>query len=60
MKKPEITFTAQTLNWREATATTQLAKFVAGPRRDLRAIKNALATPWTTSPFAEGRSARLR
>ncbi|MCB8878068.1 transposase [Acidisoma silvae] len=38
---------------------TLLAKFAMGFRRDLSAIKNALATPWTTSPV-EGQINKLK
>ena len=40
-------------------ARTPLAKFAMGLRRDLSAIKNALATPWTTSPV-EGQISKLK
>ncbi len=40
-------------------ARTPLAKFAMGLRRDLCAIKNALATPWTTSPV-EGQISKLK
>ncbi len=38
---------------------TPLTKFAPSLRRDLSAIKNALATPWTTSP-AEGQISKLK
>ncbi len=40
-------------------ARTPLAKFAMGLRRDLSAIKNALATRWTTSPV-EGQISKLK
>ncbi|WP_459678538.1 ISL3 family transposase [Acidisoma sp. 7E03] len=38
---------------------TSLTKFATSLRRDLSAIKNALATPWTTCPV-EGQISRLK
>jgi transposase len=38
---------------------TSLAKFATSVRRDLSAIKNALPTPWTTSPV-EGQISKLK
>jgi len=38
---------------------TPLARFAASLRRDVNAIKNALATPWTTSPV-EGHISKLK
>ena len=38
---------------------TPLAKFAISLRRDLSAIKNALATPWNTSPV-EGKISKLK
>jgi len=38
---------------------TPLAKFAASLRRDINAIKNAIATPWTTSPV-EGQISKLK
>jgi len=40
-------------------ARTPLAKFAMSLQRDLSAIKNALATPWTTSPV-EGQISKLK
>jgi transposase len=40
-------------------ARTPLAKFAMGLRRDVSAIKNALAMPWTTSPV-EGQISKLK
>ena len=37
-------------NLLEVGEQTPRAKFAASLRRDVNAIKNALATPWTTSP----------
>jgi transposase len=43
----------------DAGEQTPLSSFVAGLRRDIDAIKNALATPWTTSPV-EGWISKLK
>ena len=43
----------------DAAASTLLAGFAAGLRRDLDAVQAALATPWTTSP-AEGQINRIK
>ena len=43
----------------DAGERTPLSSFVAGLRRDIDAIKNALATPWTTSPV-EGQISKLK
>jgi transposase len=46
-------------NLLEVGEQTPLAKFATSLRRDLNAIKNALATPWTTSPV-EGQINKLK
>jgi transposase len=46
-------------NLLEVGEQTPLAKFAASLRRDLNAIKNALATPWTTS-LVEGQINKLK
>ena len=43
----------------EVGERTPLARFAASLRRDVNAIKNALATPWTTSPV-EGQISKLK
>ncbi len=43
----------------DAAASTLLATFAAGLRRDLAAVQAALDTPWTTSP-AEGQINRIK
>ena len=43
----------------DAAASTPLAGFAAGLRRDLEAVQTALDTPWTTSP-AEGQINRIK
>ncbi|MCB8883790.1 transposase [Acidisoma cellulosilytica] len=43
----------------EIGETTPLARFATSLRRDVNAIKNAPATPWTTSPV-EGQINKLK